>query len=162
LPPAFVVSTRAYRAALRAVGGPFAIDAADPLPSLERAQAALRCAPMPDGLEPELRAAADALAPGATFAVRSSATVEDVTARAALALERAANGSPLDIEWVRAPAGELSILQRRPITAFAPSPFSARPPDGARWTLDAEHNPDPLSPAQQGLVALAARLAGPR
>src|SRR5262249_61516655 len=50
------------------------IDAADPLPALERAQAALRSAPLPDGLAEELAGAAAGLG---KLAVRSSATVED-------------------------------------------------------------------------------------
>jgi len=81
-------------------------------------------------------------------------------ARIALALEHAAAGTALDIEWVRAAAdGRLFILQQRPVTAFQAPAFPAAPPDGATWTLDGEHNPEPLSPAQEGLVARVA--AGP-
>ena len=82
--------------------------------------------------------------------------------RAALALEHAA-GRPLDVEWVRQIAdGALYILQQRPISAFAPAAFGAAPPDGCPWKLDAEHNPEPLSPAQEGLVRLVADAPGIR
>jgi pyruvate,water dikinase len=83
-------------------------------------------------------------------------------AQVALALEAAA-ARPLDIEWVQeTPGGALYVLQQRPITAFAPAAFGAAPPDDSIWRLDAEHNPEPLSPAQAGLVALTADLPGLR
>ena len=84
------------------------------------------------------------------------------TVRAALTLEAQA-GRPLDVEWVRQmEGGALYIVQLRPITAFAPAAFPAAPPDGCPWKLDAEHNPDPLSPAQEGLVRRVADAPGVR
>src|SRR5437763_13235100 len=71
-PDGWVVSARAYEESLRAVGGPFALPATgDPLPALERAQAALAAAPLPAGLLDELCATAAPL--GDRLAVRSSA-----------------------------------------------------------------------------------------
>jgi len=266
VPDGFAIDAAAYDAVVRAAGGPWEIDANDPLPALERAEQAILSAPLPDGLEDEL---AQAAASG-SFAVRSSATVEDQLAasaagafesktavepaqlvdavravwasawgpgawaylhargaspatlhmavlvhpfvagqqgtvfsrdpsaadspdarveisapweptsvrvpreapdrepahadavRAALTLEQAA-GRALDVEWVRALGdGTLTIVQQRPITAFAPPAFPAAPPDGAPWKLDAEHNPEPLSPAQEGLVARVANAPGLR
>ncbi len=52
-----------------------------------------------------------------------------------------------------------SIVQARPIVHPQPRALVAPPPavlaplqDGRVWTWDVAHNPDPLSPAQQGLV----------
>jgi pyruvate,water dikinase len=51
------------------------------------------------------------------------------------------------------------VVQARPIVHPAPSALVPAPPailaplqDGRRWTWDVAHNPEPLSPAQQGLV----------
>jgi pyruvate,water dikinase len=51
------------------------------------------------------------------------------------------------------------LVQARPIVHPAPTPLIAPPPivtaaldDGRTWTWDVAHNPDPLSPAQIGLV----------
>jgi rifampicin phosphotransferase len=85
--------------------------------------------------------------------------------RLALAAERAL-GEPLDVEFVLAPSGPV-LLQARP----APRPRRRRapwrPPAAARGLtlrLDREHNPAPLSPAHQDLIARldARRLAGAR
>jgi pyruvate,water dikinase len=85
-----------------------------------------------------------------------------------LAAERALGG-PADVEWVLAD-GRLVVVQLRPIVAGPALPrddeleaalaFSRAEPDVV-WTRDAVHNPDPLTPAQAGLVALvdAARAA---
>lgn len=55
---------------------------------------------------------------------------------------------------------ETSIVQARPIVHPQPRTFVPPPPavlaplqDGRTWTWDVVHNPDPLSVAQQGLVA---------
>jgi pyruvate,water dikinase len=84
-------------------------------------------------------------------------------ARAALVAE-AALGRPADVEWVQGDA--LWIVQIRPIVAAAPpAPPPAFAADLARldpdatWTWDAVHNPEPLSPAQRGLVELVADAA---
>jgi pyruvate,water dikinase len=55
---------------------------------------------------------------------------------------------------------ETSVVQARPIVHPAPRVEQLPPPptvlhalqDGRTWTWDVAHNPDPLSPAQQGLV----------
>jgi phosphohistidine swiveling domain-containing protein len=86
--------------------------------------------------------------------------------RLGLAAERAIGASRgADVEWVAA-ADALWLVQARPRTQ-APAPpidpeiaqalaFSRGDPRLWRW--DASHNPDPLSPAQQGLVDLVADL----
>ncbi len=78
-----------------------------------------------------------------------------------VAAERAISG-PADVEWVLTPGG-LVVVQLRPIVAGPPVArddeleaaleFSRSEPDVV-WTRDAVHNPDPLTPAQAGLVAL--------
>ncbi len=86
----------------------------------------------------------------------------------ALAAERAIDaGEPgADVEWVAA-ADRLWLVQARPRTGrHAPQPldpavaeaiaFSRGDPRLWRW--DAAHNPDPLSPAQAGLVELVSDL----
>ncbi len=90
-------------------------------------------------------------------------------ARAAREAEDAL-GRPADIEWVLADGGCLWIVQARPIVD-APAPPNqseieaawafARAEPRTLWTWDASHNPDPLSPAQAGLVEIvdAARAA---
>ncbi len=63
-------------------------------------------------------------------------------------------GQPVDVEFAR--AGEaVTFLQARPFAQPASSPESDQPfRVPGSWRLDAEHNPDPLSAAQAGLVAL--------
>ena len=65
-----------------------------------------------------------------------------------------------DVELVVDRAGSIWIVQARPIV-HPPPPKRVPPPpallaslvaDGRRWTWDVAHNPDPLSPAQAGLV----------
>jgi pyruvate,water dikinase len=57
------------------------------------------------------------------------------------------------------------VVQARPIVHPAPRALAPPPPsvlaplqDGRTWTWDVAHNPDPLSPAQQGLVERVAEL----
>ncbi|MBL0215488.1 MAG: hypothetical protein IPQ07_16585 [Myxococcales bacterium] len=65
-----------------------------------------------------------------------------------------------DVELVGSGAA-LVIVQARPIVHPVVRPRPAAPPsviaplvaDGRHWTWDVTHNPDPLSPAQAGLVA---------
>ena len=82
------------------------------------------------------------------------------------AAERAIDApAGLDVEWVE--DGErLWLVQARPLR---PSPPLRRPPLEAlefaragrrRWRLDLGHNPEPLSPAQQGLVELVSDRTG--
>lgn len=80
-----------------------------------------------------------------------------IAARAEDALGASAGA---DVEWVASPAG-IWIVQARPIVhpTAAPAPafpdaliqFSCARPDQT-WRWDVSHNPDPLSPAQIGLV----------
>jgi phosphohistidine swiveling domain-containing protein len=75
----------------------------------------------------------------------------------------AAIGAPADVEWVREAAGTIWLVQARPIHFAARAPdeilAAARALDPSRvWSWDAAHNPDPLSPAQAGLVARVADL----
>lgn len=71
----------------------------------------------------------------------------------------AAAHGPVEVEWV-ASGESLCLLQLRPYQAPAPRRAwkgHAELPAGesaAAWRWDAAHNPLPLSPAQQGLVAL--------
>ncbi len=80
----------------------------------------------------------------------------------ALARLTRALGTSLDVEW--AFSGHLTILQVRPVTAVghaAAEAFeSAFAGDPNRWTLDGEHNPAPLSPAQAALCALVSGAPG--
>ncbi len=70
-----------------------------------------------------------------------------------------AAGSGADVEIVEQPTGRW-VVQARPIVhrmvaERRPAPPSVIAPlvaDGRRWTWDVAHNPDPLSPAQAGLV----------
>src|SRR5207302_2044397 len=69
----------------------------------------------------------------------------------------------LDVEFVQTKTdGAPMIVQQRPIIARAAPSFPATPPDRAVWKHDAEHNPEPLSPAQEGLVALVGEGPGLR
>ncbi len=85
----------------------------------------------------------------------------------ALRAERAL-GVPADVELIqvalRDDAIETWIVQARPIVQRARSRFTPPPPiilaplqDGRVWTWDVTHNPDPLSPAQIGLVEFVER-----
>jgi len=84
----------------------------------------------------------------------------------ALAAESAIGASGADVEWVAA-ADQLWLVQARPRTGRqAPQPLDQEIAraiafsrgDARTWRWDAAHNPDPLSPAQQGLVELVADL----
>ena len=81
-------------------------------------------------------------------------------------------GAPADVELVQhvRDAGpdrvvETWVVQARPIVVAPPRPVMMAPPpivltplrDGRVWTWDVTHNPDPLSPAQRGLVELVER-----
>src|SRR6185312_9221728 len=82
-------------------------------------------------------------------------------------------GGPADVELVQAwtpedgaeRVFETWVVQARPIVVAparlvmtAPPPIVIAPlQDGRAWTWDVTHNPDPLSPAQRGLVELVER-----
>jgi phosphohistidine swiveling domain-containing protein len=112
-------------------------------------------------------AAIDAAAGGAPDATAVRIDVHagepTATARAAIAdgaRRAAARHGPVELEWV-ADGDAVTFLQRRAFTA-RPAPATAAPATAAPagWTWDAVHNPLPLSPAQEGLVALVdARVA---
>lgn len=86
----------------------------------------------------------------------------------ALRAERAL-AAPADVELIQVARGDVIetwVVQARPIVQRARSVFVAPPPivlaplhDGRVWTWDVTHNPDPLSPAQCGLVELCERAA---
>lgn len=75
-------------------------------------------------------------------------------------------GVPADVELVQRSAREevleTWVVQARPIVIAAARPAMTPPPpimlaaldDGRVWAWDVTHNPDPLSPAQRGLVEL--------
>lgn len=71
-------------------------------------------------------------------------------------------GGAVDAELAR--TGErVTWLQARPLAAQPAAPAGPRFAEPGRWTLDAEHNPDPLSTAQAALVAFVDGLGvGPR
>ena len=77
--------------------------------------------------------------------------------------ERALDCDGVDVEWVRTDS-ELWIVQARPIPVVPPAPspppelfaFSRGDTDTV-WRWDVAHNPDPLSPAQIGLVERVSR-----
>lgn len=96
-------------------------------------------------------------APEWSDAVASSPRRGSGDPRAALveAVERVLGGA-IDIEYALIERG-LVLLQARPSPAPRVRAPKSYPP--GRWHLDAEHNPDPLSAAQAGLVAL---VDGPR
>lgn len=105
------------------------------------------------GREPGARPrdASGALAPGRIAALAREA----LAAEAAIAADRGA-----DVEWVVA-GDRVWIVQARPVVhpPAAPAPafpeallgFSRAEPE-VLWRWDVTHNPDPLSPAQAGLV----------
>jgi len=79
--------------------------------------------------------------------------------RTALALEEDLAG-PIEVEWAEAD-GRAFVLQVRPAPPLQrPEPFVVQFADErdrtVRWRWDREHNPDPLSPAQESLIALLA------
>nr|HEX4316368.1 PEP-utilizing enzyme [Kofleriaceae bacterium] len=82
----------------------------------------------------------------------------------ALAAERAIGATRgADVEIVVPRDGEPWLVQARAIVHRAHEPLApatdellAPLRDGRTWTWDVAHNPDPLSPAQQGLVARVA------
>jgi phosphohistidine swiveling domain-containing protein len=88
--------------------------------------------------------------------------------RLGLAAEQAIAPGPAgaDVEWVLDDGGDLWLVQARPIRHTPPRAqgpaldlaFSRGDPDTV-WRWDAAHNPDPLSPAQAGLVDWVAALS---
>lgn len=95
---------------------------------------------------------------------------DSVDPRVQLALRaEAAIGTPTgaDVEIVEEASGQLWIVQARPMVHRTPTPQRRPPPmvtallvsDGRTWTWDVAHNPDPLSPAQAGLVERVDRAA---
>jgi len=81
-----------------------------------------------------------------------------VDADAALARIEALLGGPVDVELARS-GDAVTFLQARPrASAPAQPPFPVGELGAGRWLLDAEHNPEPLSLAQAGLVARVSAL----
>ncbi|NVB85355.1 MAG: hypothetical protein HOV81_43730 [Kofleriaceae bacterium] len=90
-----------------------------------------------------------------------SALLLAIRAEAALGAE---GGADVELVQLRKQSGfevaiETVVVQARPIVHPTPRALSPAPPaifaalaDGRTWTWDIAHNPDPLSPAQQGLV----------
>ena len=85
----------------------------------------------------------------------------------ALRAERALK-APADVELIQLATDDdvltTWVVQARPIVQRTPPLFTPPPPivlaplrDGRVWTWDVTHNPDPLSPAQIGLVELCER-----
>ena len=103
--------------------------------------------------------------------VRRSAAATRPEAVAALAAEAAigaAQGADVELVLEPTPHGARPwIVQARPIVHPVrrrrppPPPIVTAPlvQDGRRWTWDIAHNPDPLSPAQAGLVEAVDRAA---
>lgn len=96
---------------------------------------------------------------------RTTRTASSSAVALALRAETAiAASAGVDVELVEH-GTEQWIVQARPIVhpviaARRPAPPSVIAPlvaDGRRWTWDIAHNPDPLSPAQSGLVELVER-----
>ena len=85
---------------------------------------------------------------------------EAALALAAEAAIDAADGADVELVVEAAPPARIWIVQARPMihpvrrARAAPPPILLAPlrEDGRRWTWDIAHNPDPLSPAQAGLV----------
>jgi pyruvate,water dikinase len=112
------------------------------------------------GADVELVSAAPATAGGADVELVSSAPataggadVELISAAPGMALSAA-----LAPPWIVQARPMLHPVQRR---RRPPPPIVLAPlvRDGRRWTWDLAHNPDPLSPAQAGLVAAVERAA---
>ncbi len=90
----------------------------------------------------------------------STDTIQASWIQTALNIEACLNYDNVDIEWVLDANNHFWIVQARPvpcmdITHEVPKSsliFSKQTPL-IIWRLDVEHNPDPLSPAQQGLVS---------
>lgn len=94
-------------------------------------------------------------------APRSTDRVDAVLALAAEAAIGASHGADVELVLQATPHGTTPwIVQARPIVHPVARPRTPPPPvvlaplvhDGRRWTWDIAHNPDPLSPAQAGLV----------
>ena len=118
--------------------------------------------PLAAGLSPELAG------PLELFPAELRGPIAGLCDRTAAALPRATHG--LDLELVADHDGDIWVVQARPLTrplhpgwpAFAAAArrdlddaFSYDPgrlPLPGLWTLDAEHNPAPLSPAHAGLI----------
>ena len=100
-----------------------------------------------------------------TVVPRSSSNPALVLALRAEAAIGATGGA--DVELVLAPSDEIALVQARPIVHPVVKPRASAPPallaalvaDGRVWTWDVAHNPDPLSPAQAGLVERVDRAA---
>lgn len=121
--------------------------------------------PLAAGLSPALAG------PLELFPAELRGPIADLCDRAAAALPRATHG--LDLELVADLDHRIWVVQARPLTrplhpgwpAFAAAarrdldpakPDADRLPLPGLWTLDAEHNPDPLSLAHAGLIRLLA------
>jgi phosphohistidine swiveling domain-containing protein len=94
-------------------------------------------------------------------APRSTDRTDAVLALAAEAAIGASHGADVELVLQGTPHGTTPwIVQARPIIHPVARPRTPPPPvvlaplvhDGRRWTWDIAHNPDPLSPAQAGLV----------
>lgn len=75
-----------------------------------------------------------------------------------------AAGSPQDIEWAETGAGELVLLQSRPITTIGdiePIPMNDAIPSGP-WEWDSTHNRLPITPLTASTFAPAFRTASTR
>ncbi len=92
-----------------------------------------------------------------SLALRLARTSEHPVAQLLRRVERLVTGA-VQVEYARSD-DQLILLQVRPSTATMHRRTTTRRLPPGRWRLDAEHNPDPLSAAQAGLVAL---LDGPR
>jgi pyruvate,water dikinase len=99
-------------------------------------------------------------APGVPLDDAALAALADLARRAA----RAIDAPVADVEWVLDNAGPW-LVQARPVVAPREPPAALDPEIGAgatpgtTWRWDVEHNPDPLSPAQIGLVERVAARA---
>jgi len=98
----------------------------------------------------------------------ANARPEAALALAAEAAIGAAQGADVELVLEATPQGARPwIVQARPIVhpvhrrRVPPPPIFVAPlvQDGRRWTWDIAHNPDPLSPAQAGLVGAVDRAA---
>ncbi|MBA3451876.1 MAG: hypothetical protein H0T42_02125 [Deltaproteobacteria bacterium] len=95
---------------------------------------------------------------------RSAVATSSVAALALRAEAAIGATAGADVEIIEAPQG-LWVVQARPIVRDVIATRQPAPPpviaalvaDGRRWTWDVTHNPDPLSPAQAGLVEAVER-----